>query len=80
MEKLKPCPFCGGEAVLFQIPYNTTAELQKHPKWFWNNPGLWTIGCDTDMCIANYNHAMMLFLNSKQAIEAWNRRAERSEE
>ena len=21
MEKLKPCPFCGGEAVLLEIPY-----------------------------------------------------------
>lgn len=76
MTELKPCPFCGGKAVLFQIPYNTTEELHKHPKWFWNNPGWWTIGCETDGCIANFNHEMMLFLGSKQAVDAWNRRAD----
>lgn len=74
MNDLKPCPFCGGEAIIFQIPYNSEEELHQHPYWFWNNPGWFTVGCLTDMCIANVNHEMMLFLNSKEAAEAWNRR------
>ena len=73
-KQLKPCPFCGGKAIIFQIPYNTTEELHKHPSWFWNNPGWFTVGCETEMCIASVNHEMMLFINSKQAEEAWNRR------
>lgn len=76
MIDLKSCPFCGGEAIIFQIPYNSEEELHQHPYWFWNNPGWFTVGCLTDMCIANVNHEMMLFLNSKEAAEAWNRRAE----
>ena len=76
MIDLKSCPFCGGEAIIFQIPYNSEEELHQHPYWFWNNPGWFTLGCLTDMCIANVNHEMMLFLNSKEAAEAWNRRAE----
>ena len=75
--ELKGCPFCGGEAIVFQIPYNTEAELKMHPQWFWNNPGWFTVGCQTEQCIANVNHCMMLFYKSKQAIEAWNRRAEK---
>ena len=74
MIDLKSCPFCGGEAIIFQIPYNSEEELHQHPYWFWNNPGWFTLGCLTDMCIANVNHEMMLFLNSKDAAEAWNRR------
>ena len=74
MSDLKSCPFCGGEAIIFQIPYNSEEELHQHPYWFWNNPGWFTVGCLTDMCIANVNHEMMLFLNSKEAAEAWNRR------
>lgn len=74
MIDLKSCPFCGGEAIIFQIPYNSEEELHQHPYWFWNNPGWFTVGCLTDMCIANVNHEMMLFLNSKEAAEAWNRR------
>lgn len=74
MNDLKPCPFCGGEAIIFQIPYNSEEELHQHPYWFWNNPGWFTVGCLTDMCIANVNYEMMLFLNSKEAAEAWNRR------
>lgn len=78
--ELLRCPFCGGEAIIFQIPYNTEAELKMHQRWLWNEPGLFTVGCQTEQCIANFNNCMMLFYNSKQAIEAWNRRAENQED
>ena len=77
---LKPCPFCGGEAVLFQIPYNTEAELSLHPKWFWKHEGEWVIGCDTEMCYANHNNMAMTFLTIKEAVETWSRRAGEQDE
>jgi hypothetical protein len=73
-DELKPCPFCGGEATIFQIPQNTTAEYVQHPKWTWFYSGLFTIGCETDGCMANYNNVAMLFVNPQSAINAWNRR------
>jgi hypothetical protein len=76
MAELKHCPFCGGEAVVWQIPFNTEAEQALHPKWTWNYPGMWIVGCDTDMCYANHNNMAMIFYSRKEATEVWNRRAE----
>lgn len=73
--KLLPCPFCGGEARLFHIPENTIAETKKHPKWLWNNPGMWTVGCDTSMCLGNINNVAMCFYTERLAVNTWNRRA-----
>lgn len=36
---------------------------------------MWVIGCETDMCIGNIGHFAMIFVEKKDAIEAWNRRA-----
>ena len=72
---LKHCPFCGGEAFVTQIPYNTTMEFYEHPKWTWKNPGMWIVGCETEMCLGNYNNVSICFLSKERAIEAWNRRA-----
>lgn len=72
--ELLHCPFCGGEASTFHIPENTEAEMKAHPKWAWKNPGMWLVGCDTYPCIGNINNCSVVFLDQRQAIEAWNRR------
>lgn len=79
MSKKKPkrCPFCGGKAVTFHIPDNTTEECAAHPSWEWKNPDKWVIGCRTQMCYGNYNHVAMVFFTKKQAIKTWNRRADK---
>ena len=73
--KLKPCPFCGGNADLFHIPENTIEEVWEHPKWLWNNPGMWVVGCDTDNCIGCLHHFSMIFPTEEMAVKSWNRRA-----
>jgi hypothetical protein len=73
---LKRCPFCGGEAITFQIPENTPEEMAEHPKWEWRDAGCWVVGCHKDHgCIGNFNHKAMVFFDEEEAIEAWNRRA-----
>lgn len=77
MGTLKPCPFCGGEAMLFHIPENTPDEMEEHPMWRWNNPGWWVVGCYyKHECFLNFNHKSVIFETEKDAIEAWNRRVE----
>ena len=73
--KLKPCPFCGGEAITFHIPENTPEEMAKHPKWQWRDAGRWVVGCHDDHeCMGNFNHKAMVFFDEEDAIEAWNTR------
>lgn len=74
-EKIKPCPFCGGKATIFQFPENTPEELALHPRWQWKWPNMFVIGCNSDTCIGDINHVHMLFLTAADAIEAWNKRA-----
>ena len=63
--ELKPCPFCGGEAKVIEIP----EEL--------NWAGCYVVGCDDDlMCMGNINHFTMVFLTPETAAEAWNRRVD----
>lgn len=77
---LKRCPFCGKPATTFQIPENTPEEIALHPKWRWNNPCKWIVGCEDDSeCMGNINHVTRLFLTEESAIEAWNRRANNDE-
>jgi hypothetical protein len=72
--KLKPCPFCGGEAEIFHFPENDELELRQHPNWKWQYPNMYSVGCDTSMCFGNRNRATVLFASREQAVEAWNRR------
>lgn len=67
MSELKPCPFCGGEA-----------EVKKST--FGNSQGYARIVCKS--CLAstkNFNMSLD-YCAVYEAIKAWNRRAERSEE
>ena len=82
MTELKPCPFCGGKAVI-QI---RDEEGNLHDKEYEKNPwsGLYyTIGHyheDNKNCpIANYKFdneqmGVYLFSTKEDAIKAWNRR------
>ena len=54
MNKLKPCPFCGGNANTYHNPF-TVAEHY--------------VSCN------NCNAKTDVYFKKKQAIEAWNRRA-----
>lgn len=74
--ELKKCPFCGNESDTFLIPANTVEEIAKHPKWRWEYPGMWIVGCDTPGCFGNRNNIAMCFLDRQVAINAWNRRAD----
>ena len=58
-EKLKPCPFCGGEA-----------ELEITGLYWDVNCKRWDVNCKR--CLANVG-AYKCY-NKKQAVEAWNRR------
>ena len=77
MSELKPCPFCGGEAVLFRSKkvYNGSDEAVSSEKEHW------AIGCETFDCIlyadAEQSCSRLFFRpEAKQvAIDRWNRRA-----
>ena len=72
--KILPCPFCGEKAKTFHIPENDKEEMKNHPKWKWKHPGMWVIGCDTEMCMGNIGHFAMIFETEEDAIKTWNTR------
>ena len=65
MNELKPCPFCGGEAII----------MQENNWWVACTDCTAEIGfdgmTDTSGCFGHYN-------TEAEAIEAWNTRAERT--
>lgn len=61
MEKLKPCPFCGGKAY-----------VQIHI--FDGVPETYGVLCANGKC---YTSGWQFYDTAEEAIEAWNRRAER---
>lgn len=62
-EKLKPCPFCGGEGALRKINVNEYVAFLK-PRYFYE---VHCLDCQvfTPLCI-----------NKEGAINGWNRRAD----
>lgn len=60
--KLKPCPFCGGEAQLLRI--------SKLP----NGVEEWFVSCGSDSCDL-YPHSTIPYASAEIAAAAWNRRA-----
>ena len=62
--KLKPCPFCGGKAILTDSYYAGGALKDSR---------LWDIKCQTFGCGATIED----FIFAKEAIAAWNKRSTR---
>lgn len=65
-EKLKPCPFCGVEA---SVKY--AAIGKGSAKGYW-------VSCDNGDCREDIECATYAFDTEAEAIEAWNRRVERT--
>lgn len=65
MEKLKPCPFCGGRAYIGQT--KKSLHLQ------------YSASCSNPHCIAHKlsNPFVTKYLTEYEAINAWNRRVEK---
>ena len=59
MEKLKPCPFCGGEAA---IVHQARRKVYKSDKYVYGNC-VYCTHCDAE-----------IFSSINKAIEMWNRR------
>lgn len=64
MEKLKPCPFCGGKASARRLPYSRTDE------------DAYIVFCDNrdGKCLAE--PCTNRFDTREKAIEVWNKRAD----
>lgn len=66
--ELKPCPFCGGEAVFEMIEGRSRAEEIR-----------WSVGCNGDVpedqpnCIGY--QSMATYARKTDAAQAWNKRA-----
>lgn len=67
MTELKPCPFCGGEAVVTDCVYHLKCE----DGGVYDKKG-WTVGCRTVGCRGWFNRSIN---TEAEAIAAWNTRA-----
>ena len=66
-----PCPFCGDEGHLFQMPED---DAEEHPNWRWSRPGWWVVGCHTALCHGNINNWTMEYPTKEKALKYWNKR------
>lgn len=86
MKNLKPCPFCGGEAVLKYHKGKTVTTQEGDKMKIDNIKGWWAMGCKTFDCILYYDDisrtARLIFKegSKKLATERWNRRTEEKHE
>ncbi len=65
--KLKPCPFCGGEAIAFKCKVWSTEDNRDVEKWFARCINLLS---ECDIVPETCEHD-----TEDEAAEAWNRRA-----
>ena len=65
-DKLKPCPFCGGQAILTVIP----PHKHKIATWMPDSSGGVFIECDKCTCTVAED-------TIDQAVSTWNRRNEK---
>lgn len=69
--KLKPCPFCGGEAALTESPDDFSCQVR-----------CTKCGAETreiENIVSLWSHFIAYYLNAIEAAEAWNKRAGESE-
>lgn len=69
-DKLKPCPFCGGEAHARQMMIWDDRGIHT------DDDGKWTVECEHWGCMAECGCSF--YTIEAEAIEAWNTRAERT--
>lgn len=79
MEKLKPCPFCGGEAILERVPHYYGVGI-------YNLADIWTVSCRKCDCkrgpyyskiYQDANGEVIVERNgAEKAINEWNTRAD----
>lgn len=63
INELSPCPFCGGKAMIMQLPVGSKAQ------------GLYSVGCIEDtMCLGHISHIAMRFVSKRAASNTWNTR------
>lgn len=62
MEELKPCPFCGGEAMVITVTAGTDCRTG------------WVAGCKQPACRGSGPLFTTPYACKDLAIEAWNRR------
>ena len=80
MDRLKPCPFCGGNATLKRL----CSGWKSHPNTTIIDE--WKVECDNKCCCTqNFNDVIFHADNGEvvvehngavESVEAWNRRAE----
>lgn len=69
-EKLKPCPFCGGEVKI----YNMVSNIAQHLDGFLTLDGeCYAVRCDDCNCEISFISAAA---SEEQTTQAWNRRTE----
>ena len=62
--ELKPCPFCGGEALTI----------------YWDGSKTYSVGCVNTFVCHGGTHTSKIYRTEQEAAEAWNRRAEQTGE
>ena len=58
--ELKPCPFCGGEAIVLH----------------WDGTDAFSVGCVNTFVCHGGTHTSRAYQSEQEAAEAWNRRAD----
>lgn len=62
-KRLLPCPFCGGHAMIMQLPVGSKSQ------------GLYAVGCTEDgMCYGHLSHVAIKFVSKRTAADTWNKR------
>ena len=66
-EKLKPCPFCGGNAMIMQVNLEYVSILN----------GMWVIGCDGtngSLCPGYIYKCSSVYASKELTVKMWNDR------
>lgn len=61
--EILPCPFCGGEASVFEFPSGASVAVDS---------ACFSVGCTTEDCYGYHSYAE--FSRRSDAVKEWNRR------